>query len=126
MPAVKRKAGKPRFVYGPVPSRRLGFSLGVDILPFKTCSLDCVYCQLGSSGRTTGRRRAYFSPRDVVADVRAALGSAPRVDHITFSGSGEPTLNTNLGRIIRGIKRSTRVPVAVLTNATLLTRGDVR
>jgi wyosine [tRNA(Phe)-imidazoG37] synthetase (radical SAM superfamily) len=125
-PRRPRNAMKPRFVYGPVPSRRLGFSLGVDILPFKTCSLDCVYCQLGSSGRTIGRRRAYFSPRQVLSQVRAALGSARRVDHITFSGSGEPTLNKNLGRIIRGIKKMTRVPVAVLTNGTLLTRKDVR
>lgn len=144
MPAVKRNAMKPRFgygpvpsrrprnamksrfVYGPVPSRRLGFSLGVDILPFKTCSLDCVYCQLGPSARTTGRRRAYFEPREVLAQIREALGSAARVDHITFSGSGEPTLNKNLGRIIRAVKRTTRVPVAVLTNATLLSRKDVR
>lgn len=126
MPAVKRNAMKPRFVYGPVPSRRLGFSLGVDILPFKTCSLNCIYCQLGPSVRTTGRRRAYFEPRDILSQIRTALGSAPRVDHITFSGSGEPTLNKNLGRIIRAVKRTTRVPVAVLTNATLLSRKDVR
>lgn len=84
MPTVKRDSIKPRFVYGPVPSRRLGFSLGVDILPFKTCSLDCVYCQLGRSTRTTGRRRAWFEPREVLAQIRSALGSAPRVDHITF------------------------------------------
>lgn len=126
MQSVKRSAAKPRFVYGPVPSRRLGFSLGVDILPFKTCSLDCVYCQLGPSARTTGRRRSWFESREVLAQIRAALGSAPRVDHITFSGSGEPTLNKNLGRIIRAVKRTTRVPVAVLTNATLLSRRDVR
>ena len=126
MPAVKRNAVKPRFVYGPVLSRRLGFSLGVDILPFKTCSLNCIYCQLGPSVRTTGRRRAYFEPRDILAQIRAALAAAPRVDHITFSGSGEPTLNKNLGRIIRAVKRTTRVPVAVLTNATLLSRKDVR
>jgi wyosine [tRNA(Phe)-imidazoG37] synthetase (radical SAM superfamily) len=121
-----KKAGKHRFVYGPVPSRRLGFSLGVDILPYKTCSLDCIYCQLGRSGRTTTRRRAYFSVRQVLAQVRKALASAPRVDHITFSGSGEPTLNKNLGPIIRGVKKMTRIPVAVLTNGTLLTRKDVR
>jgi wyosine [tRNA(Phe)-imidazoG37] synthetase (radical SAM superfamily) len=124
--AVRRKAEKRRFVYGPVPSRRLGFSLGVDILPYKTCSLDCVYCQLGSAGRTTNRRRAYFSVREVLAQVRQALAASPRVDHVTVSGSGEPTLNRNLGRIIRGIKKATRVPVAVLTNGTLLTRRDVR
>ena len=126
MPRAKTRSGTVRFVYGPVPSRRLGFSLGVDIIPLKTCSLDCVYCQLGSTGRTTVRRRAYYSPREVIAQVRAALAGARRVDHITFSGSGEPTLNRNLGRIVRGLKTVTKVPVAVLTNGTLLTRKDVR
>ena len=115
-----------RFVYGPVASRRLGFSLGVDIIPFKTCTLDCLYCQLGSTGRTTIRRRSWFPPRAILAQVRAALASGQRIDVITFSGSGEPTLNRDLGRIIRAIKRMTRVPVAVLTNGTLLTRRDVR
>jgi wyosine [tRNA(Phe)-imidazoG37] synthetase (radical SAM superfamily) len=113
-------------VYGPVPSRRLGFSLGVDIIPHKTCSLDCLYCQLGSVRRTTCRRRAYFSVRGVLAQIRAALASGQAIDVITFSGSGEPTLNRNLGPLIRGIKRMSRVPVAVLTNGTLLGREDVR
>lgn len=126
MAVLGRKAGKHRFVYGPVPSRRLGFSLGVDILPYKTCSLDCIYCQLGPSGRTLNRRRAYFSVREILSQIRQALETAPRVDHITFSGSGEPTLNKNLGQIIRGVKKMTRIPVAVLTNGTLLTRQDVR
>jgi wyosine [tRNA(Phe)-imidazoG37] synthetase (radical SAM superfamily) len=115
-----------RFVYGPVASRRLGFSLGVDIIPFKTCTLDCLYCQLGSTGRTTIRRRSWFPPREVLAQVQAALDSGQKIDAITFSGSGEPTLNKDLGRIIRAIKRVTRIPVAVLTNGTLLTRRDVR
>jgi wyosine [tRNA(Phe)-imidazoG37] synthetase (radical SAM superfamily) len=115
-----------RFVYGPVASRRLGFSLGVDIIPFKACTLDCLYCQLGPTGRTTVRRRSWFPPREILAQVRAALDSGQRIDVITFSGSGEPTLNKDLGQIIRAIKRMTRIPVAVLTNGTLLTRRDVR
>jgi wyosine [tRNA(Phe)-imidazoG37] synthetase (radical SAM superfamily) len=123
---ASRKATKRTYVYGPVPSRRLGFSLGVDILPFKTCTLDCVYCQLGSSSRTTVRRRAFFDPKDVLYQVRKAIASGARIDHITFSGSGEPTLNRSLGGIIRGIKKMTDIPVAVLTNATLLSRTDVR
>jgi wyosine [tRNA(Phe)-imidazoG37] synthetase (radical SAM superfamily) len=122
----KKGGGKARFVYGPVPSRRLGYSLGVDILPYKTCTLDCLYCQLGSVGRTTSRRRAYFSVRAVLAQIREALQSGRRIDIITFSGSGEPTLNSNLGALIRGIKKMTRTPVAVLTNGTLLARKDVR
>ena len=117
---------KPGFVYGPVPSRRLGFSLGVDILPFKTCTLDCVYCQLGPSSRTTARRRAFFDPKAVLRQVRKAVASGARIDHITFSGSGEPTLNSSLGEIIRGIKKMTPIPVVVLTNGTLLHRRDVR
>ena len=117
---------KTRFVYGPVPSRRLGFSLGVDILPFKTCTLDCIYCQLGPTPRPFSRRRAYFSTRDVLTQIRQALEKGGRIDVITFSGSGEPTLNKNLGPIIRGIKKMTRIPVAVLTNGTLLYRKEVR
>ena len=115
-----------RFVYGPVASRRLGFSLGVDIIPFKTCTLDCVYCQLGPTLKTTVRRRSFFPPREILAQVRAALRSGQRIDVITFSGSGEPTLNKDLGDLIRAIKRMTRIPVVVLTNGTLLTRRDVR
>lgn len=115
-----------RFVYGPVASRRLGFSLGVDIIPFKTCTLDCIYCQLGSTRKTTVRRRSFFPPADILAQVKAALDSGTKIDVITFSGSGEPTLNKDIGRLIRSIKRMTRIPVAVLTNATLLTRPDVR
>ncbi|HPW16876.1 MAG TPA: radical SAM protein [Candidatus Aminicenantes bacterium] len=115
-----------RFVYGPVASRRLGFSLGVDIIPYKTCTLDCVYCQLGSTGKTTARRRSFVPPAKVLAQVRAAVASGTKIDVITFSGSGEPTLNKDIGRLIRAIKRTTRIPVAVLTNGTLLTRRDVR
>ena len=115
-----------RFVYGPVPSRRLGFSLGVDILPFKACPFDCVYCQLGRTPRTTVRRRSMFPVADILAQVRGALGSGQRIDAVTFSGSGEPTLNKDLGRLIRAIKKMTRIPVVVLTNGALLRRKDVR
>ncbi len=115
-----------RFVYGPVASRRLGFSLGVDIIPFKTCTLDCVYCQLGSTAKTTVRRGSWFPPDEILAQIKAAVDSGQRIDVITFSGSGEPTLSRDIGRLIRAIKKMTSIPVAVLTNATLLTRKDVR
>lgn len=115
-----------RYVYGPVASRRLGFSLGVDIIPFKTCTLDCVYCQLGSSRRTTVRRGRWFPPREILAQIREALSSGQRIDAVTFSGSGDPTLCRDLGLLIRAIKKMTAVPVVVLTNGTLLTRKDVR
>ena len=115
-----------RYVYGPVASRRLGFSLGVDIIPFKTCTLDCVYCQLGSTGKTTVRRGSWFPPDEILAQIKEALDSGQRIDVITFSGSGEPTLSRDIGRLVRAVKKMTRVPVAVLTNATLLTRKAVR
>jgi wyosine [tRNA(Phe)-imidazoG37] synthetase (radical SAM superfamily) len=115
-----------RFVYGPVASRRLGFSLGIDIIPFKTCTLDCVYCQLGSTGKTTVHRGSWFPQDEILAQIKAAVDSGQRIDVITFSGSGEPTLSRDIGRLIRAIKKMTRIPVAVLTNATLLTRESVR
>jgi wyosine [tRNA(Phe)-imidazoG37] synthetase (radical SAM superfamily) len=114
------------FTYGPVPSRRLGFSLGVDLLPFKTCSFDCVYCQLGPTAKKTVRRNRYFSRREVLGEIRKILDSGKRIDHITFSGSGEPTLNKELGDIIKGIKKMTSIPVVVLTNSSLFYRSDVR
>lgn len=113
-------------LYGPVPSRRLGYSLGVDLLPFKTCSLNCVYCQLGRTQKTTARRVKFFSEKQILEEVKEFLKTGARVDFITFSGSGEPTLNKSIGRLIRKIKKMTGVPVAVLTNSTLLSRPAVR
>lgn len=117
MPHSPRRATR---IFGPVPSRRLGFSLGVDVIPFKTCTLDCLYCQLGRATRVTTARRAYAPSAEVIRQLGAALKKAGRVDWITFSGSGEPTLHSGLGAMIRAVKRMTRVPVAVITNGTLL------
>jgi len=111
-------------VYGPVPSRRLGRSLGVDLVPFKTCTYDCIYCQLGRTTRKTVRRRRWLDPADVVAGVRDRLSSEP--DVIAIAGSGEPTLNAGIGAVIGGIKALTDVPVAVLTNGSLLGSPSVR
>jgi wyosine [tRNA(Phe)-imidazoG37] synthetase (radical SAM superfamily) len=113
-------------IYGPVPSRRLGFSLGIDIIPFKTCSLDCIYCQLGPTTKKTVRRSEYYALEKILFQIREALSSEQRIDYITFSGSGEPTLNTIIGKLIKEIKKITSVPVAVLTNSTLLTQKSVR
>jgi len=113
-------------IYGPVPSRRLGFSLGIDIIPFKTCTLDCIYCQLGPTTRKTIRRKEYFSSEEILAQIKMKLASGQRIDYITFSGSGEPTLNTSIGKLIKEIKKITAIPVAVLTNSTLLSRKSVR
>ena len=123
---MPKRPPAPHVLYGPVPSRRLGFSLGVDILPFKTCSMDCIYCQLGASAKTTVRRREYVSARAALAQIRKAVASGQRIDAITFSGSGEPTLNAAIGTIIRGIKRMTAIPVVVLTNSSCLSRPEAR
>jgi wyosine [tRNA(Phe)-imidazoG37] synthetase (radical SAM superfamily) len=128
MKNVKTTAGEQRqvHIYGPVPSRRLGYSLGVDILPFKTCSMNCVYCQLGAYGKTTVRRKEYISAKAVLAQIRTALKSGQRIDAVTFSGSGEPTLHSGIGAIIAGIKRMTGVKVVVLTNSSALTGRRAR
>jgi len=114
------------YIYGPVPSRRLGLSLGVDIIPFKVCSLDCVYCQLGPTTQKTVEPKDYFSEQEIISQIKKRIESSSRIDYITFSGSGEPTLNAKIRDLIRKIKKITDIPVAVLTNSTLLSRKDVR
>jgi wyosine [tRNA(Phe)-imidazoG37] synthetase (radical SAM superfamily) len=115
-----------KYIYGPVPSRRLGFSLGVDVIPYKVCTLDCVYCQLGSTTQKVIERKPYFEADDVLEELRDFLAKKPHMDFITFSGSGEPTLNSEIGVMIKKLKDMSSVPVAVLTNGTLLSREDVR
>ncbi|MGB2806618.1 MAG: radical SAM protein [Sedimentisphaerales bacterium] len=115
-----------KYLYGPVTSRRLGLSLGVDIVPFKVCTLDCVYCQLGRTTQKTTERAEYVSPEAILAELKERLSRGLQADFITIGGSGEPTLNSQLGELIDGIKKITDIPVAVLTNGTLLCRQDVR
>ncbi len=115
-----------RHVFGPVPSRRLGISLGLDIIPYKTCSLDCLYCECGRTTDLSSERRSFFPPHELLDELRSVLPSIPRLDFITFSGSGEPTLNSDLGWLIAEIKKTCSTPMAVLTNGTLLQRRDVR
>jgi wyosine [tRNA(Phe)-imidazoG37] synthetase (radical SAM superfamily) len=111
-------------VYGPVPSRRLGRSLGIDLVPFKTCTYDCIYCQLGPTTHKTTKRRRWVEPGHVLDQVRGRLGSTP--DVIALAGSGEPTLYAGLGDVVDGLKAMTDVPVAVITNGSLLGRADVQ
>ena len=115
---------KREYIFGPVPSRRLGRSLGVDLVPFKTCSYDCIYCQLGRTTNKTTQRKEWV-PIDIVIDqLKEKLGSKP--DYITLSGSGEPTLFSQLEDLISRIKNITDIPVAVLTNGSLLWLPEVR
>ncbi len=112
------------YVFGPVASRRLGRSLGVDLVPFKTCSYDCVYCQLGRTTARTLERREWTPMDAVLEELKRKLPCRP--DYITLSGSGEPTLHSRIGEIIERIQVMTRIPVAVLTNGSLLWQAEVR
>jgi wyosine [tRNA(Phe)-imidazoG37] synthetase (radical SAM superfamily) len=116
------------YVFGPVPSRRLGQSLGIDTIPLKTCNWNCVYCQLGRSVPLTNVRREYFPRADILAEVKNALSvhQPGKIDWITFVGSGEPTLHSGIGWLIRQVKALTSLPVAVITNGALLYRPEVR
>lgn len=115
-----------RHVYGPVYSRRLGRSLGIDLTPYKTCSYDCVYCQLGRTTVKTLERKPYVAADIILGEVAETLKRSVKSDYITLSGSGEPTLNSDLGLIIKGIRNMSDIPVAVITNGSLLWRNDVR
>jgi wyosine [tRNA(Phe)-imidazoG37] synthetase (radical SAM superfamily) len=117
---------KIKYLYGPVPSRRLGLSCGIDIVPLKVCTLNCIYCQLGKTAKTTIERKEYIPIEPVLSELKEALAEGLQVDYFTLAGSGEPTLNSKLGELIDGIKKLTNIPVAILTNGTLLYREDVR
>jgi wyosine [tRNA(Phe)-imidazoG37] synthetase (radical SAM superfamily) len=115
-----------RYVYGPVHSRRLGRSLGVALVPFKTCTDDCLYCQLGRTTCKTTERREYVPVADLLAEVERKLAHGPAPDLVTLAGSGEPTLHSGIGDLLAQIKRRTSIPVAVLTNGSLLWMTEVQ
>jgi wyosine [tRNA(Phe)-imidazoG37] synthetase (radical SAM superfamily) len=116
-----------RYLYGPVPSRRLGRSLGIDLVPHKVCSYDCIYCQVGKTTEKTLTRREYIPQEEVLEEVKAfLLKEDSSIDHLSLSGSGEPTLHSQIRSIIEGIKEMTSIPVAVLTNGSLLYEEEVR
>ena len=118
---------KQRYVFGPIPSRRLGVSLGIDLTPGKQCTLNCLYCECGSTDDLTLERREYVPTREVLEELRAVLREGPELDSITFSGSGEPTLHSGIGDVIAMLKEEfPRYRVTVLTNSTLLGDADVR
>ena len=114
------------YIYGPVPSGRLGFSLGVDIIPHKICTIDCIYCQLGRTTHKSIKRKSFAPREDIIEEIRKSVSAGHDIDFITFSGSGEPTINSDIGRLIHEVKKITSIPVAVLTNGTLLFQEDVQ
>lgn len=115
-----------RHLYGPVPSRRMGRSLGVDLTPSKTCSFDCIYCQCGCTTRKTTRRDEWVPIEELRDEFTSWLRQDGQADTIAFAGSGEPTLYSRLGEIISFIKERCTIPVAVLSNGSLLHRMIVR
>jgi len=119
-------SGNYKYLFGPVPSRRLGRSLGIDVTPMKTCSFDCVFCQLGRTTQLITERDEFVPFADVCAEIEQWLKTNGGADVITFAGSGEPTLYSHLGELIDFIKVRTDIPVIVLSNGTLLHRPDVR
>ncbi|OQX80080.1 MAG: hypothetical protein B6D56_05780 [Candidatus Omnitrophica bacterium 4484_70.1] len=115
-----------KYFYGPVYSRRLGFSLGINLFREKTCSFNCVYCQLGETKRRR-KKRAFFIKEDIFKEeLEKILKSKPKIDYITFSGCGEPTLHENLDKLIKIIKMRTKIPVCLITNSSLLYMKKVR
>jgi wyosine [tRNA(Phe)-imidazoG37] synthetase (radical SAM superfamily) len=116
-----------RHLYGPVPSRRLGRSLGIDLVPHKICTYDCIYCQIGKTTERTLLRREYVPVGEILEEVGAFLQEEhPPVDHLSLGGSGEPTLHSRIRSIIEGIQAITVLPVAVITNGSLFYEREVR
>ena len=126
MAIMKTETSTYRYLFGPVPSRRLGLSLGVDLVPMKTCSLNCVFCEVGRTTRHTLERREYVPLRDVLAELELWESRGGRAEYITLAGSGEPTLHTGFGRVLEFVRSRPRFASALLTNGTLFTESDVR
>ncbi len=98
-----------KYLFGPVPSRRLGMSLGVDLVPKKVCSLDCVYCEVGKTTKLTTDRMEYVKYDNIISELHKFMSNKPKIDYITFSGSGEPTLNSRIGEVLFYVKKTTLV-----------------
>ena len=117
---------KYKYLFGPVASRRLGISLGIDLIPHKTCNFNCIYCECGENPPLFNERKEYINVREVVEELKEYLANNPRPDYITFSGSGEPTLNSGIGFLINEIKKLTDIKVCVITNSSTLMYEEVR
>lgn len=116
-----------KHLFGPVPSRRLGMSLGIDLIPHKICSLNCVYCECGATTSLTHERNEYVPVKEVYSELEDFLRNNPDPDYLTFSGAGEPTLHSHIGEVIAFLKElRPGIPVAILTNGTLFGDPEVR
>jgi wyosine [tRNA(Phe)-imidazoG37] synthetase (radical SAM superfamily) len=116
-----------KYLYGPVPSRRLGRSLGIDLVPHKICTYDCIYCQIGKTTDKTLVRKEYVPVKEILEEVKRFLKEeTSSIDHLSLSGSGEPTLHSQIRLVIEGIKIITSIPIAVLTNGSLFYEEEVR
>lgn len=116
-----------KYIFGPVPSRRLGNSLGVDPIPSKTCNYHCIYCQLGKTTQFTNKRKNYHPKDEIKEELKDVLvGTNVKFDYLTFVGSGEPTLYKDLGDLIECAKKNTSKPICVITNGSLLSNKDVQ
>ncbi|WP_457680496.1 radical SAM protein [Thermovibrio sp.] len=114
-----------RYIFGPVFSRRLGLSLGVDLVPYKVCSMDCLYCEVGPTTEKTLERAEYVPLKGVISELKEYLSFNPDIDYITFSGYGEPTLFKPLGKLVSFLKENYSYKLALLTNASLLYKDEV-
>ena len=109
-----------KYLFGPVPSRRLGISLGVDLVSFKVCSYNCVYCEVGKTTKLTIKRDSYINSKELIKELDDFLEKKPKLDYITFSGNGEPVLNSELGEIIDYLKKNySQYKIALITNGSL-------
>ena len=117
---------KYKYLFGPVPSRRFGRSLGVDLIPYKTCSQDCVFCQLGRTPEKTLTRNDYIPLQEVYDEISEWLKKDGKADYVTLSGSGEPTLHSNFGEVLKYVKEKTPIKTVLLTNGSLFHLPEVR
>jgi len=119
-----------KYIFGPLKSRRLGNSLGINVIPAKTCCFDCMYCQLGRTTNKTTERKEYVIADEVISELKYFLqnysSQSDKINFVTLAGSGEPTLNLKIGQIISETKKVTAIPVAVITNSSLLSLEEVR
>ncbi len=115
-----------KYIYGPVPSRRLGISLGVSPIPEKTCNYSCLYCQLGRTNKLINTRKNFFKVNDIIDELKEYMKGNATFNIITIVGEGEPTLYLKLGELIEEIKKITDIPIAVITNGSLFSEKSVR